>query len=395
MKSLWDFQTQALANLPKNVLLSWETGLGKTLASLEHYKHHSYGLPILVAPPAKVNSKDWENEIEDYLPGIKYQVVSYAKLGKLFPEFYRKSLESFVVIFDELHYAKSATSQRGKACIQIAKLSTQFIGLSATFIPNGFIDLQTYGILFGWWKNKTGFIREHVLVDRSRGYPRIIGYRGEDRLKQLWQSVAFGLDKSHLNLPDLINITTTINLSPKQLTGYRVIKNTRELEDGTLLDTPSKLHATLRQYLSTTRTEALEAVLDDTSEHLLIFYNYNVEREAILDTVRRYDRVVYEQSGWKSDLPKGTPDKPSVTILQYMSGSAGLNLQYACITIFYSPSYSYQDMHQAKGRNHRGGTTQIVRHYFFRVAHTIDEAVYKCLEAKTDFNERIISDEDL
>jgi hypothetical protein len=386
---LYDWQEEYLKGLPQNVIMTADTGTGKTLMALSHVIPNT---PIVViAPPAKVRSGDWESEALRLGLHV-HDVVSFGKVAR-----FATPTVPYILIVDEIHYAKSATSQRAKAIIRLTRNANcrQLIGLSATAIPNGFIDLQTYGILFGWWKNKTGFIREHVLVDRSRGYPRIVGYRGEDRLKQLWQSVAFGLDKAHLNLPDLINITTTINLSPKQLTGYRVIKNTRELEDGTLLDTPSKLHSTLRQYLSTTRTEALEAVLDDTSEHLLIFYNYNVEREAILDTVRRYDRVVYEQSGWKSDLPKGTPDKPSVTILQYMSGSAGLNLQYACITIFYSPSYSYQDMHQAKGRNHRGGTTQIVRHYFFRVAHTIDEAVYKCLEAKTDFNERIISDEDL
>jgi hypothetical protein len=385
---LYDWQAEYLEGLPQNVIMTAETGTGKTLMAIKH----AIGLlPILViAPPAKVNSKDWEEIGVDQARDIT--TVSFGKVAKI-----GLPTEPYILIVDEIHYAKSATSQRAKAVIRLATDPNckQFIGLSATAIPNGFIDLQTYGILFGWWKNKTAFIRQHVLTDRSRGYPRIIGYIDEARLKQLWNSVAFGLDKSHLNLPDLINIITTINLSPKQLTGYRVIKNTRELEDGTLLDTPSKLHATLRQYLSTTRVEALEAVLDDSDEHILVFYSYNKSRDAILAAAKKYGREVYEQSGHASHLPQGTPSKPSITLLQYQSGSAGLNLQYSPISIFYEPSYSYMDTHQAKGRNHRGGQTKIVRHYWFKVAKTLDTAVYKCLENKQSFNENMLIEEDI
>lgn len=387
MRKLYDWQADYLRDLPHNVIMTAETGTGKTMMALVHA---SGTLPILViAPPAKVNSKDWQEEAADR--GKDVTTVSFGKVSRIgIPEI------PYILIVDEVHYAKSATSQRAKAVIALATNPNckQFIGLSATAIPNGFIDLQTYGIIFGWWKNKTAFIREHVLTDRSRGYPRIIGYIDQHKLKSQWNSVAFGLDKAHLNLPDLININTTVNLSPKQLATYRLIKNTRELPDGTLLDTPSKLHATLRQYLSTTRTEALEAILDDTDEHILVFYQYNASRDAILATAAKYKREVYEQSGHTSHLPQGTPGKPSITLLQYQSGSAGLNLQYAPITVFYEPSYSYMDTHQAKGRNHRGGQTKIVRHYWLKVAKTIDTAVYRCLEAKADFNDNMEAEDE-
>lgn len=387
MLKLYDWQQKYLEGLPHNVIMTAETGTGKTIMAMSHAMPD---LPILViAPPAKVNSQDWQQ----IAIGMNRQtgVISFGKVAKLaVPD------KPYILIVDEVHYAKSATAQRSKAVIRLATNPNckQIIGLSATAIPNGFIDLQTYGIIFKWWKNKTEFIRRHVLIDRSRGYPRIIGYAGEDKLKQLWQSVAFGLDKGHLHLPDLINITTTINLSQKQRNAYNVLKTERVLDDGTLLDTPSKLHATLRQYLSTTRTEALSAVLDDTDEHILVFYSYNVSRDAILATAAKYKREVYEQSGHASNLPNGTPKKPSITLLQYQSGSVGLNLQYAPISIFYEPSYSWMDIQQAKGRNHRGGQTKIVRHYWFRVDKTIDTAVYKCLERKEDFNDSMEADDD-
>jgi len=386
MLKLYPWQTEYLKGLPANVIMTADTGTGKTIMAMSHILPN---LPILViAPPAKVNSQDWQEIGTDFDRSMT--VVSFGMVAKR-----PTPTIPYILVVDEIHYAKSATAQRSKAVIRLATDPNcqQIIGLSATAIPNGYIDLQTYGIIFGWWKNKTEFIRRHVLIDRSRGFPRIIGYAGEDQLKQLWQSRAFSLDKSHLNLPDLINITTTINLSPKQRNEYRTIKTTRVL-DGVLLDSPSKLHATLRQYLSTARIQALEAVLDDTDEHILVFYSYNVSRQAILDLATKYKRVIYEQSGHASNLPNGVPSKPSITLLQYQSGSVGLNLQYAPISIFYEPSYSWMDTEQAKGRNYRGGQTKMVRHFWFKVDKTIDTAVYACLDRKQDFNDNIMEEDD-
>lgn len=383
---LYSWQAEYLRDLPKNVIMTADTGTGKTLMAI---KHALPDLPLLViAPPAKVNSQDWQQIAIDFQRQMA--TVSFGKVAKLVvPN------KPYILIIDEVHYAKSATAKRAISVIKLARSDNckQVIGLSATAIPNGFIDLQTYGIIFGWWKNKTEFIRKHVLIDRSRGWPRIIGYAGEDYLKKLWQSVAFGLDKAILNIPELINITTTINLTPKQQAEYRRIKNERML-DGELLDTPSKLHATLRQHLATARIQALEAILDDTDEHILVFYNYNLERDAIIATATKYKRELYEQSGHASHLPQGIPSKPSLTLLQYQSGSAGLNLQYAPISVFYSPSYSYMDTEQAKGRNYRGGQTKMVRHYWFKVDKTIDTTVYRCLESKKDFNDSMEEDDE-
>lgn len=383
---LYDWQAEYLKQLPKNVIMTCDTGTGKTLMAMTHALG---GFQIVVvAPPAKINSGDWQQIGLD----MKREItpVSFGKVAKVgVPPL------PYILIADEVHYAKAATSQRAKAIIRLATdpRCVQFIGLSATAIPNGYVDLQTYGILFGWWKNKTAFMREHVLIDRSRGFPRIIGYKGEDKLKYLWNKIAFGLDKSHLNLPDLININTTIQLKPKERDAYRVIKNERIFEDE-LLDTPAKLHATLRQYLAPTRVEALQAILDDTDEHILVFYNYNVERDQILATAAKNKREIYEQSGHASHLPDGVPKKPSITLLQYQSGSAGLNLQYAPISVFFSPSYSYMDTEQAKGRNYRGGQEKIVRHYWFKCDRTIDTSVYRCLANKQDFNESMEADDE-
>ena len=81
--------------------------------------------------------------------------------------------------------------------------------------------------------------------------------------------------------------------------------------------------------------------------------------------------------------------KNSVTFVQYMAGSAGIELQYANIVIFYTPTYSYQDYSQALGRAYRNGQTKKVTVYRFITQRTIEQAVYEALENKQDFSEEL------
>lgn len=81
--------------------------------------------------------------------------------------------------------------------------------------------------------------------------------------------------------------------------------------------------------------------------------------------------------------------KNSVTFVQYMAGSAGIELQYANTVIFYTPTYSYQDYSQALGRAYRNGQTKKVTVYRFITQQTIEQAVYQALENKEDFSEEL------
>jgi SNF2 family DNA or RNA helicase len=251
--------------------------------------------------------------------------------------------------------------------------------------------------LFGLWKNKTQFFNQHVLIDRSRGYPRIIGYAGETQLKHYWQAISKGLDHI-LDLPPKHNINVNIELSPGQLRAYKDVKQNRVTPEGDLLDMPSKLHTYLRQSLATHRMDALRNILDDTSDHVIIFYNYNLERDAILKVLESYpERHIWEQSGHRSNLPdranwENMP--PSVTIAQYQSASTGIELTYAHITVYYSPTYSYADFAQSLGRTYRTGQKYTTLYYMFKCKATIDSLVYRCLANRQDFQDNLYEEEE-
>lgn len=385
---LFPYQLEAIEGLPKDVILAFDTGTGKGQSSLEHYKRYSLGLPLLIiAPASKAKSGDWERELDmAELSHIPHQIVSYDKFGRS-PTKYIDD-ENFVLIADECHFIKQPTTKRGKATIAAARLSKQFIGLSATPLPGGFKDLVSYMMIWGKVRNITEFRNRFMVIDKSRGFPIILGYREQGVLKDFWNSVAKPLERTM----DSTSIGVDIQLKPAQLNEYRRLKKDRTTRDGDLLDNPSKLFSHLRQYSAPMRSDALRSVLDGTNEHVIVFYNFNTERDEILKVLEDYPVEVYEQSGHRSHLPERAvwdTMKPSVTIAQYQSASTAIELQYASVTVYYSPTYSFSDFHQSLGRTKRVGQKKHPVFYMFRVLGTIDEAVWKCIKEKRDFSESV------
>jgi hypothetical protein len=191
-----------------------------------------------------------------------------------------------------------------------------------------------------------------------------------------------------------------ITMTDKQKAEYERMITTRVSPDGDLLDNPSKFFNALRQSLTPLRRDALQSILESTKEHIVIFYNYDAERDLIYSVLKGLDkdqkRVVWEQSGHLSNLPpRGVWDtmKPSVTLAQYQSASTAIELTYASVTIFLSPTYSYANFHQAKGRTHRPGQKKRTLFYMFSVDGTVDQDVWRALNKKKNFNDRIWVDE--
>lgn len=89
-------------------------------------------------------------------------------------------------------------------------------------------------------------------------------------------------------------------------------------------------------------------------------------------------------------LPASDADiSNTVLVAHYKSASSGLNLQWANVTVYFSPTYSYQEFEQSIGRTHRNGQTKKCLYYLFSVRNTVDHDVWQCLKDKRDFNEKL------
>ena len=405
MINLYEYQKKYLSDFPTRGIMAADTGTGKTFMALAHYEKHANGQPLLIlAPASKVRTKDWEREISEWFEGRvppHFEVYSYEKFSRNPSAMqFRNGKRAlwhraaphyggtqYAVICDEVHRAKNPQSDIGKAVFQAAKDAKFFVGLSATPLPNGWIDFAGYSKIFGFTKNITEFKNKYVKYATYVDFPKIDGYWREGELAAQWQSISKKLAKKDaLDLPSRVFIGTDF----KRPTDYVKMILDRKAPDGTLLDNAPLLTNALRQTLTSPKLSYVSDILEGTTENVVIFYNYVSEREAILDMLKKKHKgkTIFRQDGDKHELPskeRWAGITNSVTLAHYRSGSTGVEMTYATQVIYFSPTYSYADYVQSIGRVYRNGQTNKTTFYNLRTPETIEADVYDALRNKQDF----------
>lgn len=395
---LYPTQQEVLNEASKNHIYELGTGSGKTFISLHHYVKHSSAPLLIVVPPAKKKEGGWRKSIEFfchyYDTEIDYEELSWGMLSKKWQDY-----KGYYIIVDECHTVKNSTSQVGKAFYQLTQHADGYCLLSATPMSNGWEDGINYFKAFGMTKNKTQFIKKYAVKEMKqrhdgKQYPVIIDWINEHELKENWQKIAIKRDASYfVELPEL----NELFIEFKKSSTYKELEKERLLEiNGELIpfDTLPKLNAGRRKYGNPKEKIQHLEMLIDTDENVLVFYNFNSERDDIRNLLHKHKKKVYEVSGHGFDLPDDTSNlKNSVTLVQYQAGGAGIELQYCSIMVMYSPTYSYQDYIQSIGRAYRPGGEGRLTMYKYKVKGTIETQVYQALENKRDFKDSLYKEE--
>lgn len=404
--ALYKFQEHYLQDLPSKYIFAADTGTGKTIMALAHYDKHAYLKPLLIlAPAAKVNTGDWERELKEYFAGRllpEYQIFSYEKFTKLptikkYRETHDQGLahawlkqhpDGFAMICDEVHRAKNPQSGIGKRVFAVSQQAEFFVGLSATPLPNGWIDAANYFKIFGLVKHLTAFKQRYCNIQTFKGFPEIVDYWHKDELQRNWNRIAKPLNKQMaLDLPPL----TFVPIKLESGSDYVRLKRDR-IFGGKFMDSPSGLMHALRQSLIAPKITWLSEFLEGVSDNVVIFYNYIEEREQILAMLKKdhNKRKVFRQDGEQHNIPgkdQWTDLRRTITLAQYQSGSTGIELTYAATTVYFSPTYSYSNYEQSIGRINRNGQTQKMTLYLLCAPTTIEREVWDALRNKTDFQE--------
>ena len=238
--------------------------------------------------------------------------------------------------------------------------------------------------MFKLTKNKTRFIRENAITSMDYGYMEIVGWKNEQKLKNMWKSISRRLDKKEaIDLPPLVFEET--HFKPSKI--YEEIRKNR-IYNEVIYDNQMKLRHGLR--LNTNLKDKIEYVKDfieNTTDNIIIFYNYDEELEQLKSVMN--SKKVYLCNGTSKDYPKKDEwdsVKNTVTLANYKSGSEAVEFTYANIIIYFSPTESYTEFYQSYGRCYRNGQNNKVTAYKFITDNTIEEDIYQALDNKQDFN---------
>jgi|SRR5690625_164234 len=396
MTILYPTQQKVLNEAESSFLYELGTSSGKTLISIYHYLKHSNGEPLLIImPPAKLKTGEWIDEIKVVEQAenitIEFEQLSVGMLAKSWQDF-----KGYFVIIDEAHLVKNPTSKRGKAAMHLTRHATDFVLLTATSSAS-WEDTINYFIMWDFYKNKTQFLKQHAIYGDlylgDRVIKKPVDWTNKEDLKEKFNSFSVKKPTTYfVDLPD----TQTKLINFKKSSDYNKLEKDRVLEiDGELVlfDTHPKLQAGLRFHANQQdKLKYTEMLAEGTNENILIFYNFKKERDSLVKLAKKLKKKLYEVSGQDFNLPSKNEREElnnSITIAQYQSGSAAIELQYCSQVIIYTPSYSYIDHTQALGRAVRHGNKNKVTIYHYNTEDSIEEAVYAALDRKEDFTEEL------
>lgn len=142
----------------------------------------------------------------------------------------------------------------------------------------------------------------------------------------------------------------------------------------------------LRQLSTVGKSKLLADILASTDERIIVFYNFQRELSEAVDVCE--DRPISYVNGSKHDLAAYEQSDNSVTLIQYQSGSMGLNLQKARIAVFMSPPESSTLYEQAKKRIHRIGQSKPCLYYQL-IARGIETDIYDALALRKDYTDEL------
>lgn len=370
---LYPHQLEALRKIKSGSILNGGVGSGKTLTSLVFYKDNFSDRPLYVITTAKKrDTGDWEEDASKV--GVKIEAVdSWNNIKN-----YVMMTDAFF-IFDEQRVVGYSTW--GRCFITIARRN-KWILLTAT-PGDTWMEYMTVFIANGFYKNKSDFVDQHVEFDQWVKYPKIKNYHNVGKLLRNRKSIL---------VPMTFDRNTTrhrryIKSQYDELAYQKVMRERWNIIEERPIESGSELTSCIRKIVSTDEDRQFNAkFLMDIHDRLIIFYNFNYERDIIIGIANELGREYAEWNGHAhDDVP--TTDR-WLYIVQYTAGAEGWNCITTNTILFYSLNYSYKIIEQAEGRIDRLNTSyKDLEYYFLTSDSQIDRDIFKAIKTKQKFNE--------
>jgi len=268
-----------------------------------------------------------------------------------------------------------------KKFISITK-KNKWILLSAT-PGDTWMDYVPVFIANGFYRNRSEFIRQHVVYSSWSKFPKIERYLETAKLMRLRDLILVPMPvKRHT-----VAIEKTITV-PFDLEKYMVAWRDRwdPFKNEPIAEIAGTIMVCRRIVNSDERR--LDACGDLMKERkkTIVFYNFDFELVLLRDLADRLEIPYAEWNGHKHQLIPG--GDIWTYLVQYTAGAEGWNCIETDTIVFYSTNYSYRIMEQASGRIDRLNTPFTDLYYFHLTSRAdIDKAIMHAVKEKRIFNE--------
>ena len=398
--SLYPHQIEAIEKLQSGSILCGGVGTGKSRAAIGYYFSKELGgsiledgwfdtpkkdIPLFIITTArKRDSLEWDKDLSVFylstnpkssIFSSKVVVDSWNNIKK-----YENVTNAFF-IFDEQRVVGYGSWV--KSFIKIAK-NNKWILLSAT-PGDTWMDYMPVFIANGFFKNKTDFVRNHVVYDRTVKFPKISRYLNTGKLEALRKKILVTMPTERHTKR---NYKALHSAHDRELY-KKTWKERWDFFESKPIPNSSMLCHTLRRIVNADldKLDWLRLIISDHKK-IIVFYNYTYE----LHILRRFATDLKIPFGEYNGLKhEDIPNTDSwLYFVQYLAGAEGWNCVSTDTVVFYSLNYSYKIMEQASGRIDRINTEYKELYYYALYSHAqIDKAIVECLKNKKSFNESI------
>lgn len=379
MEELRPHQKEALAKLSDGNILWGGVGSGKSRVAVAYYElEHREKDVYVITTARKRDSKDWEGEFAKIVVGKEKDaslhglltVDSWNNIDKY------KHVSGAFFIFDEQRLVGSGKWVR--SFLKIAK-QNQWILLSAT-PGDTWMDYVPVFMANGFYRTRSDFKLEHVVYQPYVRFPKVQRYVGEGKLIKLREKILVPMPYPKLTTRH----SETITVSHKEDLLQSVIKNRWHIYQNRPIRDISELFQILRRIINCdySRVRAITKLMEKHKK-MVIFYNFDYELEILRQLGEQIP--VAEWNGHKHEEIPSTDRW--LYLVQYVAGSEAWNCVETNVIVFYSLTYSYKNWEQAHGRIDRLNTPfRDLYYYYLRSKSVVDEAIWRSLKAKKNFN---------
>lgn len=137
------------------------------------------------------------------------------------------------------------------------------------------------------------------------------------------------------------------------------------------------------------KLDMLKTLLESTNDRVIIFYNFDIELKLLQQYISKLKRPMSFINGHEKNLNCYNNNDDSITLVQYQSGSAGVNLQLANKMIYYSPPVKSDFYEQSKKRIHRIGQESRCTYWKLITSNSIEQQIYNTLSKKQDYTNEL------
>ena len=398
---LMQHQLDAIKKAHNGCIFNGGVGTGKSITSLGYYYLVNEGdvncltgyldyIPMndppldlyIITTARKRDTGEWEMELNRYLLSTdsktnlytnKVVVDSWNNISKYI------NVENAFFIFDEQRVVGSGVWV--KSFLHITK-NNKWVLLTAT-AGDCWSDYIPVFVANGFYKNRSEFLREHVVYSRFSKYPKIDRYINTGRLVRLRNSLLIDMKFEKTAVSHHEDIFVDYDM----LQYKTLMKDRWNIDKNQPIETASELCYELRKNVNSHPSRA-EKVLEivENKKKVIIFYNFDYELDILLNLPYGDEVEVAQWNGHKHQEIPLTDNW--VYLVQYTAGAEGWNCIKTDTIIFYSQNYSYKTMVQSSGRIDRLNTPFNDLYYYHLKSHAgIDLAIAKALKSKKKFNE--------